>query len=101
MRKIIPLCVDLANQIGQPGWRQSKHLLKRIKEHVRTIAQISASKSPKVKAGLPAAYQQLLDRADLILERATSLQKQAETGMVSFAAGSVAVGSFWLKRAPP
>jgi IS5 family transposase len=83
MRKIIPLCDDLASAIGQPGWRQSKHLLKRVKEHVRTIAQISASKSPKVKAGLSPAYARLLDRAGLILDRAKSLQKQAETDGVS------------------
>ncbi len=29
MRKIIPLCIDLAKKIGQSGWRQSTHLLKR------------------------------------------------------------------------
>ena len=79
MRKIIPLCVRLANEIGQSGWRQSKHLLKRVKEHVRTIAQISGSKSPKVKARLPSAYGRLLDRAAVILERAKTLQTQAET----------------------
>ncbi len=83
MRKIIPLCVDLANEIGEAGWRQSKHLLKQIKQHVRTIAQVSASKSPKVKAGLPRAYERLLDRAALILDRAKTLQIQAETNGVS------------------
>jgi hypothetical protein len=79
MRKIIPLCVKLAAEMGESGWRQSKHLLKRIKEHVRTVAQISASKSPKVKARLSPAYGQLLDRAASILERAKALQKQGET----------------------
>lgn len=79
MRKIIPLCVELAEEIGASGWRQSQHLLKRIKEDVRTISQISASKSPKVKDGLPSAYKRLLDRAAMILERAKTLQKQGET----------------------
>jgi hypothetical protein len=83
MRKIIPLCADLADEIGQSGWRQSKHLLKRVKEHVRTIAQISASKSPKVKAGLSPAYQRLLDCAASILARARTLQTEAEAGGVS------------------
>ncbi len=78
MRKIIPLCVELAQAIGAYGWRQSQHLLKRIKQQVRTIAQISASKSPKVKAGLPAAYQKLLDRARLYLRRAQTLKTEAE-----------------------
>jgi len=79
MRKIIPLCVDLAAEIGESGWRQSKHLLKRVKAHVRTIAQISGSKSPKVLEGLPSAYGRLLDRAAMILERAKTLQTQGET----------------------
>jgi IS5 family transposase len=83
MGKIIPLCADLAGEIGQPGWRQSRHLLKRIKEHVRTIGRISASKSPKTKATLAPAYQRLLDGAAKILDRARALQKQAETGRVS------------------
>lgn len=83
MRKIIPLCVDLAKEIGEQGWRQSKHLLKRVKVLVRTISQISSSKSPKVKERLPSAYGRLLDRAAMILERAKALQKQGETEGVS------------------
>jgi hypothetical protein len=83
MRKIIPLCRDLATAIGEPGWRQAKHLQKRIKEHVRTIAKISASKSPNVKKGLTPAYGRLLDRAAAILDRAKSLQKQAEANGLS------------------
>ena len=79
MRKIIPLCIDLANAIGEPGWRQARHLQKRIKEHVRSIAKISASKSPQVKKGLPAAFGRLLDRVAMILDRAKALQKQAES----------------------
>ena len=83
MRKIIPLCVDLATEIGESGWRQAQHLLKRVKEHLRTISQISASKSPKVKARLPKAYERLLDRVAPILDRAKTLQKQAEGGSSS------------------
>ena len=79
MRKIIPLCVDLAGVIGESGWRQGKHLQKRIKEHVRTIGKISASESPRVKQGLASAYGRLLDRAAIILDRAKHLQKKAET----------------------
>lgn len=79
MRKIIPLCVDLAAEIGQSGWRQNKHLLKCVKMLVRTIAQISGSKSPNVLQGLPAAYGRLLDRAAMILERAKTLQTLGET----------------------
>jgi len=86
MRKIIPLCVDLAAELGEAGWRQSKHLRKRIKSLVRTISQISASKSPQVKAGLPKAYGQLLDCAAMILDRAKALQKQGEMAGASLQA---------------
>jgi len=91
LRKIISLCEDLASEIGESGWRQSKHLLKRIKEHVRTIAQISASKSPRVKAGLAGAYQRLLDRAASILERAQTLQQQGAASHALFSAQNMSV----------
>jgi hypothetical protein len=79
MRKIIPLCSKLAAMIGASGWRQGEHLYRRIKTCVRTIAKISASRSPRVKAGLAAAYERLLDRSEVILERAQTLQKQARS----------------------
>lgn len=83
IRKIIPLCVDLAEEIGEPGWRQSTHLLKRVKENIGAISRICASKSPKVKEKLPSAYERLLDRAKVILDRAKTLQKQGETDGLS------------------
>lgn len=78
MRKIIPLCIELAGLVGEPGWRQGKHLQKRIKADVRRIAKISASRSPQVKNGLPSAYGRLLERATTILGRAKSLQTAGE-----------------------
>jgi len=83
MRKIIPLCMRLAGETGQPGWRQGKHLRKRVKEHVRTIGRIVSSKSPKVKARLPQAYGRLLDAAKRILDRARTVQTAAETHVLS------------------
>lgn len=79
VQKIVPLCVQLAAEVGVSGWRQSKHLKKRIKAHVRAIAQISASKSRKVKDGLAPAYEKLLNRVTTLIERAKSLQIVAET----------------------
>lgn len=78
IRKIIPLCVALASALGIEGWRQHKHLKKRIKKSVRVIAQISSSKSPKVKAALPGAYHRLLDRAAVVLDRAKELLEAAK-----------------------
>jgi len=77
IRKLIPLCLDLSNEIGASGWRQSDHLLKRIKDCVRQISRICASKSPKAKARVAPAYGRLLTRAAAILDRAEMLVQQA------------------------
>lgn len=77
--KLVPLCVGLAVELGLSGWRQSKHLSKRIKELARTISRISASKNPHKKKALVSAYSDLLERVDLLLGRAKTLQEAAET----------------------
>jgi hypothetical protein len=62
------------------------------------ISQISASKSPKVKANLPKAYQRLLDRVSLILERARTLQKQVDADAISTHAFSLSTQlQEWIK----
>jgi len=53
-------------------------LKKAIKKCNRIVSQISSSKSQNVKSGLPNAYKNLIDRAENILERAKTLQIQAE-----------------------
>jgi len=73
IRKTIALCVRLANDLNQSGWRQAEYLLKHFKKTVRKITQIAASKSPKAKATLPVAYENLLNRASVLLERAKVL----------------------------
>lgn len=78
VRKIIPLCMRLAESAGISGWRQAKHLKKVIKQQVREIARISASESPTVKAKLPSAYGELLTRVANILDRVETLRIQAQ-----------------------
>ena len=79
VRKIVSLCVKLAAELSVGGWRQHRHLQKRIKQSVRLISQISASKSPHTKARLPAAYEELLERTCQLLERAKTLLIVGET----------------------
>jgi IS5 family transposase len=83
IRKMIPLCGDLATLLEEPGWRQGQHLLRRVKQQVRKISRLSASQSPKAKAALSRAYAELLDRAATILDRARNLQQQAERSGLS------------------
>jgi len=77
LRKLIPLCAELAPLVGEGGWRQSAHLQKKAKRQVREVARISASKSPRVQATLNGTYGKLLDHARRILERARILEKKA------------------------
>lgn len=86
VRKIIPLCISIAEELHEPGWRQSEHVKKAIKKCNRIISQISSSKSQKVKESLPKAYQQLLDRTTKLLDRAKALQKQGENERLSTSA---------------
>lgn len=78
VRKIIPLCVRLAEVLNSSGWRQAKHLRKVIKQQVREIARISASKSPRVTATLPTVYGKLLSRVANLLDRVETLQIQSQ-----------------------
>ena len=77
LKKLVPLGRTLAESLEVSGWRQATHQLKKIKQQVREIARLSASKSPQVKQGIYPAYGVLLDRVGLVLDRIRSLQKAA------------------------
>ena len=78
LKKVIPLCAEIAPILGEPGWRQATHLKKKAKRLVREVARISASKSPQVKATLNAAYGKLLDHANNVLDRAKILEEKVQ-----------------------
>ncbi len=78
VRKSLPLCRKLADQLGVLGWRQSKHLGKKIKQLARNISRISASKSPRKKDALESVYSDLLERTGLLIERAKTLVETAQ-----------------------
>lgn len=78
LRKLIPLCGKLAFLLGEPGWRQAKHLQKKSKHLVREVARLSASKSRHVQPKLNKAYGELLEHAQNLLERAQTLKTKAQ-----------------------
>ena len=78
VRKFVPLCVKLAAELGLDGWRQSKHLSKKIKELAKNISRISASKNAHKKDALESRYSDLLDRMGLLIARAKTVQETAE-----------------------
>lgn len=92
MKKLIPLGCKLAESLGIGGWRQATHQRKKIKQEVREIARLSASKSQQVKQGIYPAYGVLLDRVGLVLDRIRSLQKAAQDVKLSSSQQS------WLER---
>ena len=83
MRKLLPLCSKLGRNLGMPGWRQTSHHLKKIKQQVRVIAQLSASDSPQVKAQIYPAYEVLLSHVAFLLNRVSALQNVAKQATLS------------------
>lgn len=77
VRKFVPVCEELAETLDIFGWRQSKHLLKKVKKLAQTIGRVSASKSPARKDVLESLYGDLLKRTGLLLLRAKTLVKTA------------------------
>ena len=75
VRKFVPLCVNLACKLGVDGWRQSAHLIKKIKKLKQNIGRIAASKSSKNKDVLKSLYGDLISRVAQLLERASELVK--------------------------
>ena len=90
LRKIIPLAVELAGLMSEPGWRQAEHLKKKVKRQVREVARISASKSPRVKATLNGAYGELLQLAADLIERAQTLETKAQQAAANLPAVTLA-----------
>jgi transposase, IS5 family len=78
IRKIVGLCVRIAATLKLGGWRQSPHLLKKIKVLSRNIERISSRKGPQYQERLQREYRKLLKRSGRITQRARQLLQQAE-----------------------
>jgi transposase, IS5 family len=72
LRQVVPLAAALAEQHGQPGWRQHEHLWRKVKQIVRDIGRISRAKSQGADRLKP-GYEKLLAVADELLQRARAL----------------------------
>ena len=73
LRKIISLCVELAEQYGVNGWRQHIHLLKKVKKLNREINRIATKKGPRYKARMKPYYRELLQTTAALTQRARDL----------------------------
>ena len=72
LRKIVLLAVLLAAEARLDGWRQGKHLLKKVRRLVRKIGQASAAKNTRTEQLRP-SYKKLLKQAEHIVARARGL----------------------------
>jgi len=86
VRSFAPLCVELAGELGVEGWRQTKHLSKKIKKLVQNIGRLAASKSPSKKDAMESLYSDLLERTGLLLQRAKTLAETANDEASSLSA---------------
>ena len=73
VRKIMELCLPLAESAGLSGWRQHAHLYKQVKRTSRAIERIAARKGKDYQKRLKAAYTKLLKHSERIVERARDL----------------------------
>jgi IS5 family transposase len=73
LRKIISICVLLADEHGISGWRQYAHLLKKAKKLNRQINRIASKKGPNYKTRMKPFYRELLQKTALLTQRARDL----------------------------
>jgi transposase, IS5 family len=72
LRKVATLAAALAEEHGQPGWRQHEHLVQNAKSIVREIGRAARAKGQGVDRCKP-GYQRLLALAEDLLQRARQL----------------------------
>jgi IS5 family transposase len=78
VRKVVELCVLIASTLTLSGWRQSDHLLKKVKQLSRNIERIASRKGPQYQPRLKSEYRKLLKKSGKITRRAQQLLEQAE-----------------------
>lgn len=98
VRKVLELCVLITSTLRLPGWRQSDHLLKKIKQLSRNIERISSRKGPGYQDRLQQEYRKLLKKSGKITRRAQQLLERAEASPVMATSAAVAELRVFLQR---
>jgi transposase, IS5 family len=74
LRKVLGLATMLAALFSLCGWRQQKHLYRKVRKLTRTIDRIAARKGNGYQEKLKRPYRELLAVADMVLTRAETLR---------------------------
>jgi hypothetical protein len=98
IRKVLELCVVIASTLSLPGWRQSDHLLKKVKNLSRNIERISSRKGPRYQERLKGEYRKLLKKSGKITGRAQQLLEQSQANPVMANGAAVADLRVFLQR---
>jgi IS5 family transposase len=77
LRKVLGYASDLAGVLGVDGWRQHKHLYRKIKQLAREVARVASRKGSGYQQRIQSLYRELLGQAELLLNRADGLLLQA------------------------
>jgi len=75
LRKVLALCMAIATLVGGRGWRQHKHLYRKVKNLARQIDRVAARKGDGYQQRLQRLYRELLGAAESILTRADKLRE--------------------------
>ena len=94
LRKIVNLAAELAATNALDGWRQAKHLLKKVRGLVRQIGRASRAKGQGADRLQP-GYQKLVGLAEDLLERARQLLRSLrfKPDLTTFALANVKNGT--------
>jgi transposase, IS5 family len=77
LRKVFDLGAQLAALLSIGGWRQHRHLYKKVKKLSRHIERIAARKGAQYRERLQEAYQELLQLSGAMLARASELRDRS------------------------
>jgi hypothetical protein len=75
LRKVLSLCAAIAALVGGRGWRQRKHLYRKVKSLARQIDRVAARKGNGYQQRLQRLYRELLGLAETVLARTDKLRE--------------------------
>lgn len=78
VRKVLLVAARLATLLGIPGWRQWKHLDRRVRTLARRIERVATRKRPGYQEALKPLYRELLRFSAEILGRVERLREAAQ-----------------------
>ena len=79
LRKVLQLCATLAGPTDSGGWRQHRHLYRKVKTLARQIQRVASRKGAGYRQRLEALYRELLALADTLLLRAEKLRERLQS----------------------